>query len=212
MTIPATWRWGAASQVRTSTVPCLQTGDIPPEHWDFVKGAAVDKPTLHLGDHGDEISGLIEWQRVEMRRGLPEHAAHRAAINRMLDRLLETGRTPSGLWYDGISFPDGQVVDNALNDNWGYLGQAYLNQAELLRTAPDADLETAARYEAAVATMLHAASDLDFYPWERGDMDGYADALESALYLLHRLMIRRQRSGWTSRCLCSMGTSTMTAR
>jgi hypothetical protein len=165
-----------------------KTGYIPPEHWDFVNGTALDKPNLHLGDHGDEIvSGLIEWQRVETMRGLPEQAAHRAAINRMLDRLLETGRTPTGLWYDGIAFPSGNVVDRTLNDNWGYLGQAYLNQAAMLRTSPNADPERAARYEEAVATMLHAASNLDFYPWERGDMDGYADSLESALYLLHRI-------------------------
>jgi hypothetical protein len=165
-----------------------KTGDIPPEHWDFVAGAPIDEPNLHLGDHGDEIiSGLIEWQRIEMQLDLPERAAHRAAINRMLDRLLDTGRTPSGLWYDGIRYPDGDVVDRTLNDNWGYLGQAYLNQAALLRTTPDADPTTAARYEAAVATMLHAAADLDFYPWERGDMDGYADTLESAIYLLHRI-------------------------
>jgi hypothetical protein len=165
-----------------------RTGFIPPEHWDFVTGTSIDKPSLHLGDHGDEIvSGLIDWQRVEIKHGLPEQAAHRTAINTMLDRLLETGRTPAGLWYDGISFPDGQVVDRALNDNWGYLGQAYLNQAAILRTSPNADPERAARYDAAVATMLHETSDLDVYPWERGDMDGYADSLESAIYLLHRI-------------------------
>jgi hypothetical protein len=143
---------------------------------------------LHLGDHGDEIvSGLVEWQRVEARLSLPERAAHRDAINRMLDRLLDTGRTPDGLWYDGIRFPSGTVMDHTLNDNWGYLGQAYLNQAATLRSSPDGDQEAAARYEQAAAQMLSGATGRDFYTWERGDMDGYADTLESALYLLRYL-------------------------
>ena len=32
--------------------------------------------------------------------------------------------------------------------------------------------------------MLNSVTRLDFYKWERGDMDGYADTLESAMYLL----------------------------
>jgi hypothetical protein len=35
--------------------------------------------------------------------------------------------------------------------------------------------------------MLHGATEVDFYTWERGDMDGYADSLEGAIYLLHYL-------------------------
>lgn len=164
------------------------TGQIPPQRWSFMEQRAIGDPDLHLGDHGDEIvSGLIEWQRVEVRLGLPEQATHRDAIDRMLDRLLETGRTPTGLWYDGIRFPSGKVRDRALNDNWGYLGQAYLNQAANLRRSPSADQATAERYEQAASQMLNGVTSLDFYKWERGDMDGYADTLESALYLLRYL-------------------------
>ena len=165
-----------------------KTGQIPPQHWDFVAGKPIDDRALHLGDHGSEIvSGLIEWQRVASRHGFPEEAQHRAAITQMLDRLLQTGRTPAGLWYDGISYPHGTVINRELNDNWGYLGQAYLNHAAQLRAAADGDALAAERFEAAAATMLQAVTELDFYVWERGDMDGYADTLESALYLLHRI-------------------------
>jgi len=170
-----------------------QTGSIPPEHWDFMESKAIGPSDLHLGDHGDEIiSGLIEWNRVEVERGFPEAAAHGAAIDTMLDRLLEVGRTPNGLWYDGISYPAGKVKNKALNDNWGYLGQAYLDRAQSLRAAssqagPGPDEVRAARYEDATRAMLHGATEVDFYKWEQGDMDGYADSLEGAIYLLRYL-------------------------
>jgi hypothetical protein len=166
------------------------TGDIPPEQWDFRTNKTDEERTLHLGDHGDEIiSGLIEWHRVEMQLNLPEQAAHRAAINRMLDKILTAGRSPAGLWFDGIRYPSGKVSDRTLNDNWGYLGQAYLDQAGLLRGPggdPDDDAR-ADRYEQATRETLRATADVRFHKWESGDMDGYADSLESALYLLRYL-------------------------
>jgi hypothetical protein len=164
------------------------TGDIPPERWDFTTQKPVGDPILHLGDHGDEIvSGVIEWERVERRLGLPEQAAHRAAINRMLVRLLNVGRSPGGLWYDGIHYPTGKVQDRTLNDNWGYLGQAYLDQASVIRSAPMGDEAAADRFEQSARDMLTATSGVRYNKWERGDMDGYADTLESALYLLRYL-------------------------
>jgi hypothetical protein len=164
------------------------TGNIPPERWDFMNRSSIGEPQLHLGDHGDEIvSGLIEWHRVERRLELPEAIGHRDVIDRMLDRLLTVGRTPSGLWYDGIMIPGGEVYDRTLNDNWGYLGQAYLNQASLHRAAADGNKDTAMRYEQAAREMLHGASGATYHDWEQGDMDGYADTLESALYLLRYL-------------------------
>ena len=166
------------------------TGDIPPEHWDFMNGTPIDESTLHLGDHGDEIvSGLIEWERVEAQRNLPELAAHRAAVNRMLDKLLASGRSPAGLWFDGIRYPSGRPSDRTLNDNWGYLGQAYLDQASLLRAGASDDdaVNRATRYEQATQDTLRATASVRFLKWENGDMDGYADSLESALYLLRYL-------------------------
>jgi hypothetical protein len=143
---------------------------------------------FYLGDHGNEIvAGLVEWHRVESRLGLPEAPAHRQAITRMLDRLLQKGRTPEGLWYELIDIPSGKVRDKDLTDNWGYLGQAYLDQAGAERSSPSGDLAAAVRFEQAALTMLHAVTAVDFYEWESGSMDGYADTLESALYLLRYL-------------------------
>jgi hypothetical protein len=158
---------------------------IPPHRWDFMENEPIGPRRFYLGDHGNEVvAGLVEWHRVETRLGLPETAAHRVAINKMLDRLLQKGRTPQGLWYEIIDVPSGKVRDKDLSDNWGYLGQAYLDQAAAERTSPSGDLASAARFEQAAATMLRAVTTVDFYAWESGTMDGYADTLESALYLL----------------------------
>jgi hypothetical protein len=161
---------------------------LPPHRWDFMENEPIGPRRFYLGDHGNEIvSGLVEWHRVENQLGLPEAAAHQTAITKMLDRLLQKGRTPQGLWYELIDVPSGKVRDKDLTDNWGYLGQAYLDQANAERSSPGGDLASAGRFQQAAATMLHAVTAVDFYEWEHGTMDGYADTLESALYLLRYL-------------------------
>lgn len=158
---------------------------LPPHRWDFMENESIGPRRFYLGDHGNEIvAGLVEWHRVEVRLGLPESEAHHEAINKMLDRLLQKGRSPEGLWYSIIDVPSGKVRDKDFNDNWGYLGQAYLDQAAAERSTPGGNLATAARFEQAAHTMLRAVTQVDFYEWDNGDMDGYADTLESALYLL----------------------------
>jgi hypothetical protein len=169
---------------------------LPPHRWDFVENEPIGPRRFYLGDHGNEIvAGLVEWHRVEVERGLPEQTAHGEAIDKMLDRLLQKGRTPEGLWYELIDVPTGKVRDKDLTDNWGYLGQAYLNRAETLRADPAGSREAATRYEGAASTMLRAVTAVDFYAWEHGQMDGYADTLESALYLL-RYLNDRQAADW----------------
>jgi hypothetical protein len=164
------------------------TEHIPPHRWDFMENEPIGPRRFYLGDHGNEIvAGLVEWHRVETRLGLPEAPAHRAAINKMLDRLLQKGRTPEGLWYEIIDVPSGKVRDRDLSDNWGYLGQAYLDQAAAERAGTPSNPVSATRFEQAAATMLRAVTAVDFYEWESGAMDGYADTLESALYLLRYL-------------------------
>ncbi len=139
------------------------TEHLPPHRWDFMENEPIGPRRFYLGDHGNEIvAGLVEWHRVETRLGLPEEPAHRAAINKMLDRLLQKGRTPDGLWYQMIDVPSGKVRDKDLSDNWGYLGQAYLDQAASERATPTGDLVAAARYEQAAATMLRAVTTVDF--------------------------------------------------
>jgi hypothetical protein len=161
---------------------------LPIHRWDFVDDEPIGPRRFYLGDHGAEIvSGLIEWHRVEVLTHAPEANVHRRAIRRMLDRLLGTGRTPEGLWYEAVEFPSGRVYDRDVSDNWGYLGQAYLDHAAIERSEPDGDPAAAARYERAAADLLRAVTAFRGHRWEDGTMDGYADTLEGAIYLLRYL-------------------------
>ncbi|MCC6177384.1 MAG: hypothetical protein IT305_18960 [Chloroflexi bacterium] len=158
---------------------------LPVHEWDFVKGEPIGKPRLRLSDHGNEIvSGLVGWHMIESLRGAPDAPAHRVAIRKMLDRILETGRNQDGLWFRVIQIPSGRVDQSGLTDNWGYITQPFLAQAALERAIPDGDLAHADRYEEAARQELRALPSYRFYPWQRGVMDGNADSLESAMYLL----------------------------
>jgi hypothetical protein len=161
---------------------------LPPNRWDFLENEPLDRRRFRLSDHGNEVfSGLIEWHLAETLRGAPKAVEHRQPIRRLLDRLLETGRSPDGLWFRVVEIPSGKVEQEGLTDNWGYLLQAYLTAALIEERAPDGDPERARSYRAAARQALAALPAHRFYDWQRGEMDGYADAVESALYLLNRL-------------------------
>lgn len=51
----------------------------------------------------------------------------------------------------------------------------------------DGEVARAERYEEAAREALRALPGYAYYPWQRGQMDGYADTLEGVLYLLPRL-------------------------
>jgi len=165
-----------------------KTAWLPSNEWDFEANEPVGRRRLRLSDHGNEILlGLVEWHLIESLRGEPDVPMHRAAIRKMMDRLLERGRNPDGLWYRVVEIPSGKVDQKGLSDNWGYIYQAFLTQAAIERGLPGGEVERAERYEQAVRDALRALPRYAYYPWQRGEMDGYADSLESALYLLPRL-------------------------
>ncbi len=164
------------------------TGWLPAHDWDFIDGEPIGRRRLRLSDHGNEIvAGLVSWHLTESLRGEPEAPAHRVGIRRMLDRMLDKGRNPDGLWYRVLEIPSGKVDQDGLSDNWGYLVQAFLAQAAIERASSDGDAARAERYEEAARDALRALPEYAFYPWQRGQMDGYADVLEGVLYLLPRL-------------------------
>jgi hypothetical protein len=176
-----------------------KTRHLPVERWDFVANTPIGETRFFLGDHGNEIvSGLVEWHRVELLTGAAAAEQHRASIRKMLDALLAKGRDESGLWYTLISVPGGNVRDDTLTDNWGYLAQAYLNQADIERTVPGGEPAAGQRFEEAVSTTLRALSEVDFYPWEEGKMDGYADTLEGTVYVLRYLHVP-EAAAWLDR-------------
>ena len=163
------------------------TNWVPTRSWDFERERTTTS-AVQLRDHGNEIiAGLVEYHLIETALGLPSATGHRTAVRQMLDRLLDVGRRPGGLWESAIDLETGARLKDTLSDNWGYLYAAYLTQALIEEQWPGGDARVAARYRAAAAEGLNAASALDFYPWQGDEQDGYADTIESALYLLNRL-------------------------
>lgn len=165
-----------------------KTSYLPPNQWDFVDGEPIGRRRLRLSDHGNEVlSGLIEWHLIETALERPGVTTHRQTIRRMLDRILESGRNEDGMWLRVIEIPSGRVEQPGLTDSWGYVFQAFLAQAAIERRLPGGDTLVADRYDEAARTALQALPRYQDYPWEGGKMDGYADALEGALYLLDEL-------------------------
>jgi len=163
------------------------TGWIPARTWDF-KRERQNTDRAQLRDHGNEVvAGLVEFHLIETARAEPSAPANRVRIRSMLDRLLELGRTPDGMWQSAINLDSGEALKDTLSDNWGYLYAVYLTQAMVEENWPGGDLETARRYRAAAEQGLAAAARLELYPWQGTEQDGYADTIESALYLLNRL-------------------------
>jgi hypothetical protein len=148
---------------------------LPGYTWDFAAHAGPDR--MRLRDHGNEIVvGLALLQALEADLGRPRGQSYRAPIAAMLDRILASAN-PDGLLYDDIRASDVVATQTSLSDNWGYVyGAVYTHY---LATGDE-------RYREAVRKVLGNLPRYRGYDWERGSQDGYADAIESALYLAAR--------------------------
>jgi hypothetical protein len=94
----------------------------------------------------------------------------------MLDRILASAN-PDGMLYDEIRPSDLQPQNLHLSDNWGYVyGSVY---TQYMVTGEK-------RYRDAVLRVLQNLPRYRGHDWENGSHDGYADAIESALYLVAR--------------------------
>jgi hypothetical protein len=174
------------------------TGWIPTRSWDFGRERS-NTSAAQLRDHGNEIvAGLVEYHLIETALGRPEAVDHRRRIRMMLDRLLIDGRAVDGMWHSAIDIRTGAPLKDTLSDTWGYLYAAYLTQALIEERWPGGDLDAAVRYRAAAHAGLVGASHLELYPWQGSEQDGYADTIESALYLLNRLDVP-EAARWTDR-------------
>jgi hypothetical protein len=148
---------------------------LPGYTWDFAAHEGPDR--MRLRDHGNEIVvGLSLLQALESDLGRPRGASYRGPVGHMLDRILASAN-PDGLLYDDIRASDLQPTQASLSDNWGYVyGAVYTH---FMATGDE-------RYREAVRRVLRSLPRYRGYDWERGSQDGYADAIESALYLVAR--------------------------
>jgi len=151
------------------------THDVPGYTWDFTKHQGPDR--MRLRDHGNEmVVGLALLHALERDLDAPRAAAYRAPLGRMLDRILASAN-PDGMLYNEFRPSDLAPLDPKLSDNWGYVyGAVYTHFMATGET----------RYRDAVRRVLAALPRYRGYDWENGSQDGYADAIESALYLYAR--------------------------
>ena len=159
------------------------SGGVPGYKWDFA--ARSGERRLRLRDHGNEtIVGLVMLYALEHQLGSPRAQAYRPVIQRMLDRVLASAN-PDGLLYNEVNVDTLEPIDRTLSDNWGYVyGAVYAFYQVTGET----------RYRDAVRHVLRNLPKYRKHVWEPrtdpglplGSFDGYADAIESAIYLVSR--------------------------
>jgi hypothetical protein len=157
------------------------TGGVPSFKWDFSTHRGERR--LRLRDHGNEtIVGLGMLYALEARLDTPRAVPYRAAMQRMLDRVLASANS-DGMLYNEVNVDTLKPADERLSDNWGYVYGAVYSFFQVTG-------ET--KYRDAVQRVLGHLGNYRRYVWEPrtglplGSFDGYADALESAIYLVNR--------------------------
>jgi len=163
---------------------------LPADYWDFqarrpstedrrfrpaAESIANVRP-FRLVDHGGEIiPGLTELYFVERMLNRPQADRYREPLRQFLDTILVTGRTDEGLWYNSVDIDTLRPFDNSLADTWGYI----LNGLQTFDLAEGTD-----RYAVEIERTMRAAATKRSIHWEGELQDGYADSIESMLYLL----------------------------
>lgn len=105
----------------------------------------------------------------------------------MLDKLLQIGRNEDGLWYNTVDSATGKIVDNGMCDNWGYLFSGYYTFYLACEKANRDKPKERQKYIEAIQKAIENLDKYKSYRWELSNQDGYADSIESALYMLNRL-------------------------
>jgi hypothetical protein len=162
---------------------------LPADYWDFEaqKPLQEDKrfrPIAESGevnpfrlvDHGGEIiPGLTELYFLEKLQDRPQADRYRQPLQQLLEKLLLTGRSDEGLWYKSIDVSALAPLDENPADTWGYI----LNGFHTFDLAEGSD-----HYAAEIERAMRAVTTKHSHNWEGDWQDGYADSIESMLYLL----------------------------
>ena len=92
---------------------------VPGMQWDFT--AHTGDRRLRLRDHGNEtVVGLTLLFALEHQLGSDRAPRYRAAVQRMLDRILQSAG-PDGMLYNEVDAETLAPTDKRLSDNWGYV-------------------------------------------------------------------------------------------
>lgn len=163
---------------------------FPSDYWDFSAGQPLPEDArfrpeievqedlfpLRLSDHGGEIiTGLAEIYYLECKLEAPRCEMYQEPIQNFYDQLLNVGRDLDGLWVSSIVPATLQQLDTNPADAWGYNLAGY----QTFDMAGNTN-----RYAEAIKECMLAVSKTRSLAWEGNRADGYADTVESMLYLL----------------------------
>jgi hypothetical protein len=157
---------------------------VPSGKWDFT--AHTGDQHLRFRDHGNEIIvGLVLQYANEHHWKTPRADKWRPVIARMLDRVLESA-TDDGMLHNEVDTATLEPIGAGLSDNWGYVYGAVYTFYQCTGEQ---------RYRDAAIKALRNLPKYKRHVWEPrprdpqltlGSFDGYADTIESALYLVAR--------------------------
>jgi len=157
--------------------------------------AQPDFVPTRLRDHGCEIiGGLGLLLAVETQTGRPKAKEYEAKLKHVFDTILAKGCNEDGLMYNHITRRDGW--QGQLSDGWGYNYVGYLcyDMAVGRLGVPNASVRVGETpvYREQVASALRSLIKpaYDNYNWEGNySIDGFADSIEGAIYLLNRVPV-----------------------
>jgi hypothetical protein len=152
---------------------------LPPTEWDFTRRTGGGP--CRLRNHGNEvISGLALHYAVECQLGGTRCDSYRAPLRTMFDRIL-TSADARGMLYNSINpetlKPAGELASQYA-DTWGYVYAAIYSFHQVTGEA---------KYRDAARHVLRSLPNYREVDWgDHGSVNGYADTIESAIYLLAR--------------------------
>jgi hypothetical protein len=160
------------------------SGYIPPDAWSFAE-AKPERATFTFADHGNEIAvGLSEAYMYFLHKRPEKARQYKDGFTRMIDRLLEAGRNPDGVWFWRIDMNTLKPLDARPVHCWGYLYNAVYTG--WLATGD-------ARYKQAVEKAIEGVTREPKYLFDETGSgrnwgsNAYSDSLESALVFLNRM-------------------------
>jgi hypothetical protein len=131
-----------------------------------------------LRDHGCEIiGGLGLLLGVESEVSPQKAESYLPRLKRMFDEVLARGANEDGMMFNALGNPN-----SGLSDGWGY-DYVGLLCYDMASATP--------RYRGQIEKTLRNLKKPVYrdYPWEGKSIDGYADSIEGAIYLLNRVPV-----------------------
>jgi hypothetical protein len=172
----------------------LNDQGLPTDFWDFEaqhpipyvhpddarflssRESVPDLYLFRLADHGGEIiPGLAELYFLERMLNRPQADQYRQPLQEFLEKVLVTGRTDEGPWYRSVDVVTLEPFNYELNDTWGYILVGF----QTFDLAEGTD-----RYASEIERTMRTVATKHSINWEGNQQDGYADTIESMLYLL----------------------------